>query len=221
MSNNTNPRFLTMLGALLLLALVVGFACGGGSDSGEETPPSTEGVDGTEPPDGTIDPNATVDAQATDTPDGSGFLPDTTLEEDPVAQDTRRTIRGMESSVRRLSSQLGFLGRRIGLTASLTFGTPEQGDVDWFARCCDDSIGDFDEELRDISRSLPELVEIYEEAGDQESLGLVERIGTESANITASLLVLASLPSRDAVSGILEEISLEIMALADAVTNLR
>ena len=90
-----------------------------------------------------------------------------------------------------------------------------------FARCCDDSRGDFDVELRYISRSLPELVEIYEEAGDQESLGLVELIGTESANITASLLVLASLPSRDAVSGILEEISLEIMALADAVTNLR
>lgn len=221
MSNNTNPRFLTMLGALLLLTLVVGFACGGGSDSGEETPQSTELVDGTEPPDGTIDPNETVDLQATATPDGSGFLPDTTLEEDPVAQDTRRTIRGMESSVRRLNSQLGILGRRIGLTASITFGTPERGDEDWFARCCDDSLGDFDEELQDISRSLPELVEIYEEAGDQESLALVERIGTESANIAASLLVLASLPSRDAAPGILEEISLEIMALADAVTNLR
>ena len=75
--------------------------------------------------------------------------------------------------------------------------------------------------MRDISRSLPELVEIYEEAGEQESLGLVERIGTEVANIRASLSVLSTLASRETAPTILDEITLEITALAEAVTNLR
>ena len=221
MSNNTNARFLTMLGAFLLLALVLGVACGGDSDSGAETPQSTEVVDGTEPPDGTTGPNETVDPDATATPDGNGFVGDPTLEDDPVADETRRTIGGIERAVRRLNSEVRFLERRMRLTGSFAFGTPEQGDADWFDRCCDNSIGDFEEELQDISRSLPELVEIYEEAGDQESLGLVERIGTEVANIRASISVLSTLASRETAPTILDEITLEITALSEAATNLR
>jgi len=221
MRNNTTMRFLALLGAVLLVGLFLGAACGGDSDSGEETPRATGVSDGTALPAGTSEPSETAGPDATALPDENGSVGDAPLEDDPVADDTRRTIRDIERSVRKLNSLIGVLGRRIGRGGHIAFGTPEEPVVDWFDECCNNSLGDFDEELRDISRSLPELVDIYEEAGDQESLGLVERIGAEAANINASLSVLASLPSRETAPGVLEEITLEITALADAVTNLR
>ena len=189
MSNNTNPRFLTMLGALLLLALVVGFACGGGSDSGEETP--QPGSDG--------DATPTVDA---------------------VANQTREAIRELESPVLILTALFQILERGVGPEGSFSLGTPEQPAGDWF-ECCRTASADIERELQDITRELPGLLEIYQEAGDQESLALVERIGAAAANSVASLSVLASLPTRTLAAAVVEDISSQFVALADAVADLR
>ena len=226
MSDKPVTRFLMTLGAVLLLAMALGVACGGGSESGDEAPQATETGEtsepgNTSPPNGTTDPNETVDPDATPPSHENGSIGDPAPTEDLVAEETRQNIRSIERSVRKLGSLLRILGTRVAQGGRSAFGTPEGPDVDWFDECCDDSLGDFSEELRDISRELPELVEIYEEADDQESLELVERIGSEVANIDASLSVLASLPDGSSAGTLLEEISLEIDALADAVTNLR
>ena len=88
-------------------------------------------------------------------------------------------MRRIDSIVRQLPSRIA---RLIGFGAE----TPEEPQ-DWFDECCDDTLRDLDEELQTIRQESLGLIVIYEEAGDQGSLGAVEQVGIAAANIEASI----------------------------------
>ncbi len=176
-------------------------ACGGGSDADDPAP--IDAGPGTSVPGGT------------DTPDE----PEPT--DDAVAEETARTIREIERSVRRIDSIVRRLPSQIARSNPLGQADPDEPVDDWFDECCDDTISDLDEELREIRQESLELIAVYEEAGDQGSLDVVEQVGTAAANIEASINVVALLPSSAGADSILLETMLEVEALAKAVSNLR
>lgn len=212
MPQNKTPSFL-LLGTVLLVVALLFAACGGSSDSDDRTPDS-QGA-GTSVPGGTPDPNAT------ERTDGQESADDATPTDDGVARETRSAIREIERSVRRIDSIVRRLPGRISRPSQLLLGTPAEPVQDWFDECCDDTLRDLDEELRTIRQESLELVTIYEEVGDQSSLGVVEQVGIAAANIEASINVIALLSSSAGAGSILREASLEVEALAEAVSSLR
>ena len=102
-------------------------------------------------------------------------------------------------------------------------GTPREDEERglWFEECCDDTIGDFIEEFNELREELPDLVEIYEEAEDVESLAVVEAIGSSVANMEATLVVLATLPTNETANSVFEDITAELAVLSEATANLR
>lgn len=196
------PSSTVLLGILFLVVALLLAACGGGSDADDPAPndvgPGTSVPDGTDAPDVTPEPT-----------------------DDAVAEETARTIREIERSVRGIDSILRRLPSQIARSSPLGLGAPDEPVDDWFDECCDDTISDLDEELRDIRSESLELIAVYEEVGDQGSLDVVDQVGTAAANIEASINVVALLPSSAGADSILLETMLEVEALAKAVSNLR
>ena len=201
------PPSLALVAALLVLAALVLVGCGGGSESKDPT--------AVDVPDGTSEPPETFDPNATESPH------DSEPTDDAVTEETSRTIREIERSVRRIDSIVRRLPSKIARLNPLGLGPPDEPIEDWFDECCDDTLSDLDEELQTIRQESLELIAVYEEVADQSSLLVVDQVGTAAANIEASIKVVALLPNSAGANSILEEIMLEVEALAEAVANLR
>ena len=185
-------RTLALFASLMALVAVVFIGCGGGS--GDLGPAPTKP--------GSLEP------KSTSAPEG------------PLARATSRSIREIDSSIRKLNSRLERLGDRIARADGETDDTLDQRTADWFDECCDDEQEDISDELSDAADEIVELISIYREAGDEQSLQMVQQLGTHAANINAWVTVLSGLPTSDGANAILEDMSNELAAFAEAVAGL-
>lgn len=218
-------RFLPVTpGVLLSLVLLVSAACGGsGSSSNGENTPSNS--DRTATAISTSEPTATLEPGAptyTPGPTAASSGDQATSTPSQVSRQTSRLIRDVEIGARKLDTYNRILSIRIGQVANPIGGTPEN-PVDtsrWFNECCDSAIGDFDQVIRDIRRSLDSLTQIYQDAGDSQSLAAIDDIAASVANIEASIAVFPTLPTPDTAGTIMQDISDEITSLVEATSNL-
>lgn len=209
-------RLLTPL--LFLAALVAAFAvaCGGDSDSSDTM--STPAVGDTPAAGQTVDPEATINPSNGDEPDetANGATPT----EDPLAREAERAIRDVERAIGRLNSRVRVLTASISQSGFQLGDGEEEPIDDWFEECCDDAQRDISEEIRDANAGIATLVGIYDETGDSERLAIAQRLGDHTANLEASITVLAQLPTPDGAGPILEDLGLELQAFADTLASL-
>lgn len=128
-------------------------------------------------------------------------------------------IREIERSLEKLNSLVARFDERITRARRLSGDPPEEPD-DWFDECCEGVEEDIFDELLDAEEQVVELIAIYREAADEPNLQIVQQLGTPLANIDALVMVLAGLPTSDGAAPILEDMSLEIVALSEVFAGL-